>query len=151
MGGHLPVNVYKAAFPYKLLPEDNLELQAVILLEECYLLGYNAVYSVESQPMFRRNTSPPSSGSKNKPSKKPAWKQVASRAYSSTLKIEAICSSETSVYFQRTARHYIAQDSTLHNRSCENLKLWFYISSLIDEGTSNNITLTLDVCGGPHL
>jgi hypothetical protein len=47
--------------------------------EVLYLLTYNAVYSVESQPTFRRNISPPSSGS-NKPSKIPAWKQVASRA-----------------------------------------------------------------------
>jgi hypothetical protein len=30
------------------------------------------VYFVESQPTFRRNISPPSSGSKNKPNKKPA-------------------------------------------------------------------------------
>jgi hypothetical protein len=36
------------------------------------LLGYNAVYSVESQSMFRRNISPPSSGSKSKAIKKPA-------------------------------------------------------------------------------
>jgi hypothetical protein len=43
-----------------------------IINEEFYLLGYNAVYSVESQLMFRRNIAPPSSGSKNKPSKKPA-------------------------------------------------------------------------------
>jgi hypothetical protein len=38
--------------------------------EEFYLLGYNAVQSVESQLMVWRNTLPPSSGSKNKPSKK---------------------------------------------------------------------------------
>jgi hypothetical protein len=31
--------------------------------EEYYLLGYNAVQSVESQPTFRRNISPPFSGS----------------------------------------------------------------------------------------
>jgi hypothetical protein len=32
--------------------------------EEYHLMGYNAVYSVECQPTFRRNISPPSSGSK---------------------------------------------------------------------------------------
>jgi hypothetical protein len=56
--------------------------------EEYYLLGYNAMYSVESQPMFRRDMSPPSWGPKYKQSKKAAWKQVESRA---------ICSFETSV------------------------------------------------------
>jgi hypothetical protein len=34
--------------------------------EEKYLLGYKVVYLVESQQKFRWNTSPPSSGSKNK-------------------------------------------------------------------------------------
>jgi hypothetical protein len=42
------------------------------LHEEYYLLGYNAVYSAESQPTFRRNISLPFSGLKNKPSKIPA-------------------------------------------------------------------------------
>jgi hypothetical protein len=41
-------------------------------------------------------------------SKKPATKQVV-------LKMEAICSSETSVDTQRTTRHYIPEDYTLHN------------------------------------
>jgi hypothetical protein len=36
--------------------------------------------------------------------------------------VEAICSSETSVDFQRTTQCYIPEDSTLHNHRCENLK-----------------------------
>jgi hypothetical protein len=39
-----------------------------------------------------------------------------------TLKMEAICSSETLVNTQRTTRHYIPEDCTLHNHRCENLK-----------------------------
>jgi hypothetical protein len=40
----------------------------------------------------------------------------------STLKIEAICSSETAVDTQRTTRRYILEDGTLHKHRCENLK-----------------------------
>jgi hypothetical protein len=40
--------------------------------EELCLLRYNAKYSAESQPTFRRNILPQSPGSKNKPKKKPA-------------------------------------------------------------------------------
>jgi hypothetical protein len=43
----------------------------------------------------------------------PTFTLVSCSAYSSTLKMEAICSSETSVYFQRTTRRYIPDDSTL--------------------------------------
>jgi hypothetical protein len=39
---------------------------------ELSVVGYNAVYSVESQPTVRGNMSPPFSRSKNKPIKKPA-------------------------------------------------------------------------------
>jgi hypothetical protein len=65
--------------------------------------------------------SPPSSGPKNKPSKKPdllatCFTLVSCLAYSSTLTMEAICSSETSVDFQRTARRYISKDRTLYFR-----------------------------------
>jgi hypothetical protein len=59
--------------------------------------------SVESKQTFRRNVSPPFSGSKN-------------------------CSSETSVDFQRTTRRYIPEDRPLHNHCCECLKS--YISGI---------------------
>jgi hypothetical protein len=36
--------------------------------------------------------------------------------------MEATCSSETSVDFQRITRCYIRKDRTLHNHRCENLK-----------------------------
>jgi hypothetical protein len=36
--------------------------------------------------------------------------------------MEAICSSKTSVDFQRTTQHYNPVDSTLHNHCCGNLK-----------------------------
>jgi hypothetical protein len=40
--------------------------------EEFYLLRYIITYSIEIQQTFWRNMSPPSSGSNNKPRKKPA-------------------------------------------------------------------------------
>jgi hypothetical protein len=59
----------------------------------------------------------------------PASTSVSYSAYSSTLKMEAICSSEISVDFQRTARRYTPEDITLHNLHCENLKSYMkYIS-----------------------
>jgi hypothetical protein len=42
-------------------------------------------------------------------------------AYSSTLKMKPICSSETSVDFQRTTQRYVTEDRILHNHRCENL------------------------------
>jgi hypothetical protein len=51
--------------------------------------------------------------------------------YPPTLKMEAICSSETSVDFQRITRRYIPEDSTFHNHRCENLKSYisFYLTT----------------------
>jgi hypothetical protein len=46
---------------------------------EDYLSGFNAMQSVEIQPTFQMITYLPSSGLKNKHSKKPASKQVVSR------------------------------------------------------------------------
>jgi hypothetical protein len=49
----------------------------------------------------------------------PAFMLVSCSVYSPTLKMEATCSSETSVDFQRTTWCYIPEDSTLCNHCCE--------------------------------
>jgi hypothetical protein len=47
---------------------------------------------------------------------------VSCLAYSYTLKMEAICFSETSVDSQWTTWYYILEEITLHNHVCENVK-----------------------------
>jgi hypothetical protein len=51
-----------------------------------------------------------------------AFTLVSCSAYFLTLKMEAVCSSGSSVDFQWTARCYITEDSPLHNHPYENLK-----------------------------
>jgi hypothetical protein len=51
----------------------------------------------------------------------PAFMLVSCSAYFTTMKMEAICSFETSVDFQ-TTRRYIPDDGALHNHSCENIE-----------------------------
>jgi hypothetical protein len=58
----------------------------------------------------------------------PAYLLVLAEIIYSTLKMEAICSSETSVATQQTTRRHIPEDDTLHNHRRENLKS--YISVL---------------------
>jgi hypothetical protein len=48
-------------------------------------------------------------------------------AYSSTMNMKATSSFETSVNFQRTTRHYIPEDRTLHNHRCENITSYIYV------------------------
>jgi hypothetical protein len=83
------------------------------------------VQSFEYQLTFRRNISPPSSAS-DKPSRglSPALTLVSCSSYSN-LKMEAICSSETSVDFH--------VDCTLHNRGCEILKYCINMTSTVNK------------------
>jgi hypothetical protein len=60
----------------------------------------------------------------------PAFLLVLAEIISSTLKMEAICSSETSVSTEQTARRHISEDDTLHNHRCENLKTYKEIPCL---------------------
>jgi hypothetical protein len=77
-----------------------------------------------------------------------AWFVLAScLACSSTLKMKAICSSETSVDFHRATRCYIPQDKLLHSHRCDNLKpkakLAYYLSkNRIFKGLKINLTST---------
>jgi hypothetical protein len=89
-----------------------------------------------------RNKSLPSSGTENKPSKKPAGSAISrlrsefSSASPSTLKTEATWSSETLVDSQRKTRRCISGDRTLHISGCECLrryedsKVWSYFNIL---------------------
>jgi hypothetical protein len=61
---------------------------------------------------------------------------VSCFAYTSTLKMEAICSSESSIDSNQTTRCYIPECRNFHSQSCENLKssnfiLYFEISCTI--------------------
>jgi hypothetical protein len=51
-----------------------------------------------------------------------SMKQVTCRAYSWILKMEVVCSSETSVDFQRSTRRYIPEDRTLLIKLCLYIK-----------------------------
>jgi hypothetical protein len=53
---------------------------------------------------------------------------VSCLVYPSALKLEATCSSETSVDFQGTTGRYISEYRTLHNNRCDNLKFYFFIT-----------------------
>jgi hypothetical protein len=86
-------------------------------LEDFCLLEYNAAQSVEKLTDVSE---------KHVASRLSPLLLVSCLAYSPNLKMEATCSSETSVDFQRTTRHYIPEERT-HNHRCENLKSYIIL------------------------
>jgi hypothetical protein len=77
---------------------------------------------------------------------KPDFMLVSCLAYSSTLKMEAMCTSETSVVFQRTTQFFITEDSSLHDHYCENLKSYIYENSLKKNEMGYTDTSILLIC-----
>jgi hypothetical protein len=59
---------------------------------------------------------------------------VFAELISSTLKMEAVCSSETLVETQQTMGRHIPEDETLHKHSCENLKSYMVNIKIIVSG-----------------
>jgi hypothetical protein len=81
--------------------------------------GYNAVKSVEKanwrfRGTYRRGKNSLEAGGKQTT----ALTSISFSFYSSTLKMEVICSSEKSVDSQRATRRYIPEDSTLQLKGC---------------------------------
>jgi hypothetical protein len=88
--------------------------------EQRYLLEYNAVQSVESQPTFRRNILIPSSGP-NKLTRYHRGKLHVTCFHAGIFlglfdpEDGGICSPETSIDFQQTTRRYIPEASALQD------------------------------------
>jgi hypothetical protein len=61
---------------------------------------------------------------------------VSSLAFSSTVKMETICSSEMSVDFERSTRCYIPEDGGFHNLNFYNLQT--YRANRLIEGSQND-------------
>jgi hypothetical protein len=61
---------------------------------------------------------------------------------SSTLKMEAISSSETSGTTQRTTRRHIPEDDTLYNHRCVNLK--YYRDNFSSSSFSSSSAVSVD-------
>jgi hypothetical protein len=78
-----------------------------LIKREFSILWYNAMWYVESRPTFQRNMSQAASKA-SKLCLPPRLTLLSFLAYSSTLKMEATCSSETWINFQRTTR-FISQ------------------------------------------
>jgi hypothetical protein len=65
---------------------------------------------------------------------------------SSTLKMEAISSSEKSFETQRTTRRHIPEDDTLQNHRCENVKSYVLTTACVPSTTEFSALFFLTFC-----
>jgi hypothetical protein len=98
----------------------------------CSLLKVNRCFGGTIASIFRVKEA------KQEQNLPPAFTLVSCSAYSSTPKMEAICSSET-VDFQWITQRYIPEDSTLHNHCCEDLKSYIWMSANISNITDKHL------------
>jgi hypothetical protein len=80
-------------------------------IEKCCLLGYDSMYSGVSSPTFRRNVQPQFSKSNGKITKL----INKNLAYTSTLKMEKVRSSATSMKFYHITLTHIPEYANLHS------------------------------------
>jgi hypothetical protein len=66
---------------------------------------------------------------------------VFAELISLTLKMEAICSSETLVETQRTTRFHIPEDDTIHNHRCENIKSYILKNMFMCSSRSSEVII----------
>jgi hypothetical protein len=101
-----------------------------------YFLGYSAVYSVENQPKFRRNISPPSSA-----------RNQHEEGSKKSSKMKAIFSSKTSADFL-TKRPFIFNGQyKVISQKIELFSFWVYVQLLAsqDEFSSTELVSYVDV------
>jgi hypothetical protein len=110
-----------------------------LLAEEFWLLGYNAMPPGESKETFRRNISLLFLRSKSKRSKKQAKLHLlAFILFSSTLKMEEACSSETLVDFYQTTRRDNPENWMHQSHYCQSLKfykIWYSCKNWVKNGS----------------
>jgi hypothetical protein len=63
--------------------------------------------------------------------------------------MEATCSSESPIDFQRPTRRYIPKDISLHNHRCENLK--FYSYAITIQSTAFNLFIYRAVSSSEYI
>jgi hypothetical protein len=85
------------------------------LIEEFFVLGYNAVYRRFWGKCCLRLQGRRISQARNQQVATTCFMLLSCLAYSSTLKLDMTCSFETSDSLQRTTRRYIPEDRTLYN------------------------------------
>jgi hypothetical protein len=76
----------------------------------------------------------------------PTYLLVLAEIISSTLKMEAMSSSETSVVTQQPTRRHIPENDSLHNHRCENLKSYtipVHINIILSSFTQSLLHLIL--------
>jgi hypothetical protein len=130
---HIQNNQFIPSFNFKLMIiyhyfnilQKNKYMETPIVQEFCLLLC-NVMWVFENQLTFRRSTSPPSAGLRNKTNKKPTWSiQQTNIVLWHTLKFKS-CLLSASVWFLAWLkwRHVLAKRQLIFNRlhGCENLE-----------------------------